>query len=255
MRWFIVAPALAGAVLSTAPTGAQAYMVDRVVLKVVDGSSSVIDAHLGWANAGGFNEGVAGAASLTQSTHDYKDSWVDDATNWASVTEVRTAFYNAAGVELAYIAFDPTGETRVSFFSAANVLSSSWTDLTSVAHNYFSVAGDSGLDRHWFVETQYGGCANDTGHMAVLDYRASPVCGWETTANAAIGDTSRGLVYAASSEDQNWTSGQVGYADVFAVTVTYDNGLPAPEVPLPAPALLLAGGLAALGAAAGRRRA
>lgn len=250
MRAFTTAAAAAmvSASALTAPTGAGAAVVERLVLKIGDEGlgGTRVDPYLDWIDAvGTINGAVAGATDLADATVDYRDGWID--TNWGDALSVRVGFY-IDGVEQAWASFDPAGTTKTSFFQNAAVTGSSWSDFTSASHNFFSIAGDPQYDRHWFVNSTYGGCGNDSGHFVVLD-GAAITCSWGTDHDAA-GVDNRLLLFSAAGTLQNYTSGNIGYADVFAVTVTWDDGT---TVPLPAPAALLLGGLGALGIARRRR--
>lgn len=231
--------------LGVASTAADA--ATRLVMKVSDApaasGTTVIDPYLDWTGTGGINEGVAGATSLTNNGVDYKDSWVD--TNWGDVTSVRVSMYTSA-VEVAYMEFSAAGTTKEDFFSIANLTSSTWTDVATEQRNFFSIAGSPINDRHWYVNRNWGGCPNDRGWMMVLDGRANPsyACAFEDN-RTDTGSTTRGFLYADAMTEQNFTSGSIGVADVFAVTVT------TAPVPVPASGALLAG---ALGVLAWRKR-
>lgn len=228
-----------------------ATVINKVVMKVSDNpmkTGTVIDPHLDWLNAGGVNEGVAGAAVLVNNGIDYKDSWVDS--NWSEILSVRVSMYSQ-GSEVAHIDFNGAGTTKSDFFQLANVTGSSWTGVGG--GNFFSIAGDPGNQRHWFVQNNYGGCSVDRGWMVVLEARSGP-CTWDNTGRLALGDTTRGFLYSTLTSHGNWNiSSEYGVADVFAVSVSYDDGtVPPTPAPVASTALLLSGGLA--GFAALRRR-
>jgi hypothetical protein len=211
-------------------------------------STSDLDAFLGWRDAGGFNEGNAAAQLLIDNGLDYKNSIVD--TDWASVLSVRVAMYRN-GLEQKFIQFSP-GTSKINFFTAANVTASSYTDLGD-GGNFFSIAGDSGIDRHWFINNNYGGCGNDVGQWVVLDRRTtSYVCGWEENRDHLVGSADRGFLYAPGTQEANWNNANVGIADVHAVFVTIDI---AQVIPEPETHALLAAGLGLLGFVARRRAA
>ncbi len=244
---FIKTALLTASVLAFAASAAQASSVTRLVLKASDASAasgtSVVDPYLDWVNSGSVNQGVAGATSLSNNGVDYKDSWVD--TNWADVQSVRVSMFSQSA-EVAFMEFDAAGTTKSNFFAAANLTSSTWGasgPQSPFTGNYFSIAGHSTIDRHWFVNQSYAGCPSDFGWMVVLDGRANPnyACSWENTRTDA-GSTTRGFLYSLETGLTDWQDGRVGIADVFAVSVTYD----AAPIPVPASGLLLAGGIGAL---------
>jgi len=180
------------------------------------------DEYTFWANNGGFNEGNATAASVSNDTLDYKDSWVDSAINWSSVISVNVGMY-VRGVEQAYINFTP-GSDKLTFFTSGNITSTSYTDLSTLfTGNFFAEAGDGAYNRRWFVNQNYGGCGSDTGWFVVEDATSSRPCSWETDRTV----NSRDFLYATGNTQQNWNSVDVGTAEVFAITVTTATPEPA----------------------------
>lgn len=71
---------------------------------------------------------------------DYKNSWADSAAHWATVTNVDVGMYQG-GVEIASMDFSP-GTDKTAFYSAANLASTSYTDLSSTTFsgNFFSAS-------------------------------------------------------------------------------------------------------------------
>lgn len=202
------------------------------------GNGDLYDA---WAATGGFNEGNAAATSLSNSTLDYKNSWADSAANWNHVTNIDVGMYQN-GVEVSHMDFS-AGTGKTTFFAISNLLSSSYTDLsTPFTGNYFSAAGDPSIGRRWYVNQQWGGCPADSGWWVVEDTDATHPCSWET---ARVNTAGRTFEFANSTTQQNWASGAVSSADVFAISVA---------VPEPASIGLFAAGLAGLGFAVRRRR-
>lgn len=54
--------------------------------------------------------------------------------------QVKLAVYEG-GVEKAYMIFTGLGSNYINWFSADRLVESSWKDLKSSAHNYFSILG------------------------------------------------------------------------------------------------------------------
>ncbi|MCP5152318.1 MAG: hypothetical protein H6983_14160 [Ectothiorhodospiraceae bacterium] len=228
----------------------EAVPVSMLAMKITDSAPPGLDAFQGWVDAGGFNEGVAGATDLVNNGLDFKDDFVD--TNWADVLSVRVSMFSG-GVEQAYVEFDAAGTSKTDFFTQANVSDSTWSDATGTG-NFFSIAGDPGIDRHWFINNNYGGCGSDVGHLVVIDGDGSQPCSWETgrLGSVAGGSPNRAFLYSTASTEVNWNGSSVGVADVFAVFVTVDRPTSVDE---PAPLALLGLTLSGLVAVRRRRRA
>ena len=61
--------------------------------------------------------------------------------NWARVAEVLFAIYKDNEL-VKKVIFNGKGSTYTNWFTADRVIHSSWVDLTTRPHNYFSLAGD-----------------------------------------------------------------------------------------------------------------
>ncbi len=198
-------------------------------------------------------------AALTDGSSDYRDAWIDNATNWASVTNINVGMYDVYGNEVASLNFagpDVTaGVTLSNFFSSGNLTSSSYTDIPNpFSGNYFSETGDG--NRNFFVQNNYGGCNADVGWMVVVVNNGQG-CSWETTETA--GPSERAFLYALNNVRQNWNNNGlvntqnanvVGKANVFAITVSSDLISDTPE---PGTIALFGSALAGLGLLRRRR--
>ncbi|XP_033724570.1 uncharacterized protein LOC117314611 [Pecten maximus] len=115
------------------------------------------------------NDAVSAAQTLTTSpSSHYKDGlaeiWTEDFT---LVEQVKYAFFND-GEEKAYVVFKAMDSTKTSFFSAANIIASKYTDLSTSSPLYCSIAGDT--IRHFTVTDAHGiGCTSDYHWMLVMD--------------------------------------------------------------------------------------
>ncbi len=230
----------AGLAAGLASTSADAAPTSLLVYKLggdATGPGAVSEVYTSWANSGGFNEGNATAMLLTNTSLDYKDSWVDTAGNWAQVISVTVGMY-VGGALQASMTFSP-GTDKVDFFGISNLQSTTYTDLTtgSFAGNFFGAVGDATWAREWFVNNNYGGCGFDTGWFVVEGSNASKPCSWETGNASSAG---RLFLFGTGNQRENWNDGGIGRAEVFAISVTLD-------VPEPATMAVLAGGLLGLG--------
>lgn len=251
MKYFFLATAFCLFAVS-----ASAATVTDVVYKLSDSSVHVgnraIDPSVTWLTTGGLNQTVAGGALTTNNGVDYKSSFVD--TNWADVLSARVAIFKN-GVEKAFITFATAGTTKTNFFALKNGTGSSWTNLgTGSTHNFFAAGGDNTVDRNWFVNSSYGGCGADVGNMVIIQNSSkSEPCGWANNRKATVGENTRAFLYSNTTADQNWTTGNIGVGDVFAISVTYNVPDVAP-VPLPAAAPLLLAALGGIGLMRRRKR-
>ena len=222
------------------------------------GANAFSDVVAGWQTPGSFGT----SASLTDTTSDYRSSWVDNASDWASVTNINVGMYNASGNEVAYFNFagpdtvQGAGVTLSNFFSSTDLVSTNYTDIPNpFTGNYFDEAGDT--RRHFFVQNNYGGCQNDAGWF-VVDVNGGEACSWETTQQALnTSGSERVFLYALGNTQQIWSyngiigaADDVGSADVFAITVT--SGLV--SSPEPSTLLTLGSALSVLGFIRLRRR-
>lgn len=216
------------------------------------GAKEITDVVAGWTTAGAFGSPL----SLNNDTADYRNNWVDNSTNWASVTNIDVGMYNSDGTEVAHLDFagpdtaQGAGVTLGSFFNINDLASSNYTDIPDpFTGNFFSEAADS--NRHWFVNNNYGGCPNDVGWI-VVDVNGGEGCSWENSQQALnTSGNGRAFLYALGNTRQNWNNNgiinspvEVGNADVFAITVTSALVTSTPE---PSTLLTLAGALGALG--------
>jgi hypothetical protein len=128
-----------------------------------------------------------------------------------TVTEARVGVY-VGGVEQAFLKLDVTGVDRLSWFNHAALLDSSWTDLPGASPAVFSLEGDPGGGRRWFViDTWQTGCDTDTGWL-VVDRAPNSCANWEI---AAAPDIS--ILYSPTTTASEWPAALE--ADVLAVFV------------------------------------
>ncbi len=66
-----------------------------------------------------------------------------------------------------FIEFNSSGTDRENWFTQARITSSSFSGITGGTYNYFSIAGDTGNQRQWFISRSYGGCNVDFGYLVV----------------------------------------------------------------------------------------
>ncbi len=129
--------------------------------------------------------------------------------NGFSVKEARAVMYTAGNLG-AFLQFNVTGTDKMGWYSQAALNSSSYTDVKTTGVNFFSMAGDSGIGRHFYVNQSYNGCPSDFGWFVV---NRGTACAWETTRGTPLR-----LLYSNQKTMTNW-AGTIGIADVFAVFV------------------------------------
>jgi len=84
-----------------------------------------------------------------------------------------------------YINFNSSGTDKLNWFTQARILDSSFSGITGGTYNFFSIAGDTGNQRHWFISRAYGGCDIDFGYMCVKG-GPTPVCVWDNLNNHQV---------------------------------------------------------------------
>ena len=72
--------------------------------------------------------------------------------------------------------FNAKGSDKLNWFSLSRLSQSSWTDMKTQPNNFFSIRGDPGNGRHFFINSVYGGCPKDAGWMVIT---VPPDCDWE----------------------------------------------------------------------------
>ena len=126
--------------------------------------------------------------------------------NWAGIDEVLFAIYKD-GQMVKRVIFNGKGSTFTSWFAADRVIQSSWVDLTTQPHNYFSIQGadhgnhwrrffmnldyDRSCDgfRGWFKATEsQAGCPVEKATLAIPMFKYAPgdtFALWQSTAAEA----------------------------------------------------------------------
>ncbi|RUS84320.1 hypothetical protein EGW08_007914 [Elysia chlorotica] len=137
---------------------------------------------------------------------------------WASlvnVDQVLLALYEKGQI-VKLIRFNGKGSTPTSWFEGQRVLQSSWTDLKSKSHNYFSIEGDARFDllRRFIVNHKYGGCPGDEGWLIVSD-SVPGGCPYEKKQAAPA------FIYAKGSTAAVWETHEVGRADAMGIFIKY----------------------------------
>ncbi|XP_070568449.1 uncharacterized protein [Ptychodera flava] len=173
----------------------------EMVFKAVSGSGgNVLDL---WNSDGGRNEDNRVVKNInTQFRDHYKNSKIDD---WSSlgVKEVKVAVYDQCK-EVMNMVFNGEGSDKNNWFSKDRLTSTSYTDLdTNSATNYFSIEGDDGISRHFFVNANYGGCGNDAGWLVVVDTE-NVACDWsemETRPYFLCGSAGQKVTYQSGASD------------------------------------------------------
>ena len=136
--------------------------------------------------------------------------------NGVTISEVRVHAYT--GDTLAkFWKHDGVGSTSTSWFTNTKLTASSYSDLPAGPFNYYTIAGDGGNGRRWFINGNYGGCPADAGWL-IVDSLPEP-CAWETNKNAP----QPRLLYAAGATKVTWeaavNANTIGVADVLAVFI------------------------------------
>ena len=136
--------------------------------------------------------------------------------NWSNVDEVLFAIYVNNHV-VKHIIFNGIGSTSTNWFEKNRVIVSSWSDLKSLSHNYFSIKGDSRshLTRRFLVNHYYRNCDTDKGWFLASDI-APGHCPWEKKLVLPV------FLYASDNTVSVWKSNAVARADSFGIFLKYN---------------------------------
>ncbi|KAM7430353.1 Saccharopine dehydrogenase [Porites harrisoni] len=125
-------------------------------------------------------------------------------------TEARVVLYKGGKV-MKELKFDAKGSDKLNWFSLSRLTQSSWTDMKTQPNNFFSIRGDPGNGRHFFINSVYAGCPKDAGWMVIT---VPPDCDWEKRFRPG----KNVILYSKLSGLTNWNQyGNVEEADVLAV--------------------------------------
>ena len=112
-----------------------------------------------------------------------RDPWlvaVNMVSEGVDIPRLRVGVY-ASGVEKTYMQFDARNADRTNWYAQGRLTKSRWTDLKGYGGpNYFSIAGDSGNGRTWYVNAFYNGCPSDVGWFVILNNGHTNPCSWES---------------------------------------------------------------------------
>ncbi|XP_025104747.1 uncharacterized protein LOC112570486 [Pomacea canaliculata] len=151
------------------------------------------------------------------------DSWPSRA-----IDKVKMALYEN-GNETAYMIFSGHGTSYMDWFSANRLVESSWTDLKSASHDFFSIVGlqHSVVYRRFYISNRNIHCPDDIGWLNIKDRANS--CSWEASSQIPV------FVYSKAKTMINWqNAGSLrGFADVMAVWVKLDKSFNLMQTCLP----------------------
>ncbi|XP_012941145.1 uncharacterized protein LOC101854267 [Aplysia californica] len=153
--------------------------------------------------------------SLPCSAHYRNNAILDD---WQFIEEVVLAVYERGVIKQA-LTFDAAGTDYLSWFSPGNLKGAGkWEDLKEKTTNFFSIAGDAGLKRRFYINQIYLGCLADIGWFMAMD-NPLPPCQYEKHSSYPQ------FLYSSGTGRMTWSSsGELAQADVMAVFVKFYKG-------------------------------
>lgn len=145
----------------------------------------------------------------TAGSHRHLRNSVVDNWNKANIRMVKVEFFQNNQI-VAWMTFNGRNTDKMNWFSKSNLVQSSFNDLGSCStFNKFSIAGDH--QRKFYVNQNYGGCANDQGWMYVLDQNRG--CSYERIGSIPL------FLYTKNFTDRNWTRTMAQPADMMVISV------------------------------------
>ncbi|GFO01537.1 hypothetical protein PoB_002804200 [Plakobranchus ocellatus] len=137
--------------------------------------------------------------------------------NWVKIDEVLFAIYKDDEI-VKRVVFNGRGSTYTSWFHAGRVILSSWDDLTTQPHNFFSIIGETHptAKRRFFMSLDYDrGCDGYRGWFFAFDILDSG-CAAEKTVVIPT------FLYAVGNTFAVWTSANKALADAIGIFVKYE---------------------------------
>ncbi|GFO46694.1 hypothetical protein PoB_007319900 [Plakobranchus ocellatus] len=138
--------------------------------------------------------------------------------NWINIDEVLFAIYKDGEI-VKRVMFNGRGSTYTSWFHAGRVILSTWDDLTTQPHNFFSIKGFdtvAGHVRRFYVNLDHHkGCDGFRGWFYVRDV-VSGGCAADVSVAFPV------LQYAKGNTFSVWLSENAGRADAIGVFVKYE---------------------------------
>ena len=183
-----------------------------MVYRVVSGSGT--DAYSLWTSSSPQNEAAHVVLSVdTTSTLNYVNRLVTGYWNSAGVTisQARVHVYTAGALQC-FVKFNAAGSSSTNWFGRSTYVSSSWTDILSNGQNFFSLIGDPGSIRRFYINQNYGGCPSDVGWIVASSN--NPGCPYESNH-----PNKPAILCSAASTAVSWSSGSVAVGDLLAVFV------------------------------------
>jgi len=116
---------------------------------------------------------------------------------------------------------NPGDASSSAWMTPSNILKSDWAGVKpGMTNNFFSVAGDAGGNRRFFIQNNYGGCEVDSGWLVVQTMRRASMCPWESNGKQPL------IYYSAGDANVKWqTAGAYAEADTLVVSVSFDKAI------------------------------
>ncbi|XP_063403992.1 uncharacterized protein LOC134687544 [Mytilus trossulus] len=154
---------------------------------------------------------------------DHKRRSIIDRWNWDDedlIEQVRVDLYKDSQVDAMFL-FDGKGSTSVSWFSKEKLLQSTYKDLSRTATiNYFSIEGSHTADRHFYINSHYGGCPNDFGWLQIIDSRLRFGTTGGCTFDHLYGREYPYFMYGTRNKACHYDKeGECGFADMMVISV------------------------------------
>ncbi|RUS68391.1 hypothetical protein EGW08_023847 [Elysia chlorotica] len=105
----------------------------------------------------------------------------------------------------------------MNWFSESHYINSSWPDLKGQHTHTYSIKGDEGHGRRFFINHNYNGCSNDAGWLVVVDSLTAGSCAWEKDESFPV------IKYAAAENFENWSTGNIRNAQALVMFVKYSS--------------------------------
>lgn len=183
-----------------------------------------MDLYQKFTSGGDMNVDDAKAKDPKDPSKHYRSHVLDTFMKLNAAGRVKIEIYKAEKVVKQITFRSNAGDAKeMKWFSVDNVISSSWAGIKKgMTSNFFSVVGDDGAKRRFFIQHNYDGCGVDSGWLVAKGKPNGP-CPWENDP----ADPAPFIYYSPTDNNAKWQDNDKAIAnnmaDTMVVSVSFET--------------------------------